>query len=251
MIEVKGIKKSFGKNEVLKGIDFSVKKGDIVTVLGPSGSGKSTLLRCINFLETADAGFIRIGDDELDLSVHRKKEEILRLRRHTAMVFQNYNLFQNKTVLHNVMEALIVVRKLPVDAARAIALQNLEKVGLTDKNDEYPSFLSGGQQQRVGIARALALNPDVILLDEPTSSLDPELVGGILECLKNIAKEGITMIVVTHEISFAMDIANHIIFLDGGLIEEEGQPKEVLLNPKSERTRQFLERVTRKWYYSI
>lgn len=251
MVEVKGIKKSFGKNEVLKGIDFSAKKGEIVAILGPSGSGKSTLLRCINFLEIADAGFIRIGDKELDLSVHRKKNEILQLRRHTAMVFQNYNLFRNKTVLENVMESLIVVKKLPVNTAREIALQNLEKVGLTDKNDEYPSFLSGGQQQRVGIARALALNPDVILLDEPTSSLDPELVGGVLACMRSVAKEGITMIVVTHEISFAMDIANYVLFLDGGIIEEEGPPKDVLLNSKSERTKQFLERVTRKWYYSI
>jgi L-cystine transport system ATP-binding protein len=251
MLEVTELKKSFGKNKVLKGVSLKAEKGEIVTILGPSGSGKSTLLRCINFLETADEGIIHIDEDTINAGVHHKKSDILKMRRHTAMVFQNYNLFKNKTVVENVMEALIVVKKMSVNDALAIALKNLKKVGLTGKNDEYPSFLSGGQQQRVGIARALALNPSAILFDEPTSALDPELVGEVLSCMKDIATEGITMIVVTHEMSFAYDIADKVIFLDNGVIVEEGTPKDVFVHPKEERTKQFLERISREWTYTI
>jgi L-cystine transport system ATP-binding protein len=251
MVEVSGLKKSFGKNNVLKGIGLTAETGEIVTILGPSGSGKSTLLRCINFLETPNEGTITIDGSTINAADHRRRNEVLDMRRRTAMVFQNYNLFKNKTVLENVMEALIVVKKMPRSEAREIALRNLSKVGLTDKNDEYPNFLSGGQQQRVGIARALALNPSVILFDEPTSALDPELVGEVLTCIKGIADKGITMIIVTHEISFAYEVAGKVIFMDDGLVVEEGSPKDVFISPKEERTRQFLGRISREWAYTI
>jgi L-cystine transport system ATP-binding protein len=251
MVEVSGLKKSFGKNNVLKGIGLRAETGEIITILGPSGSGKSTLLRCINFLETPNEGTITIDGSTINAAAHRKRNEILDMRRRTAMVFQNYNLFKNKTVLENVMEALIVVKKMARGEAREIALRNLNRVGLTDKNDEYPNFLSGGQQQRVGIARALALNPSVILFDEPTSALDPELVGEVLACIKSIADKGITMIIVTHEISFAYEVADKVIFIDDGLVVEEGSPKDVFISPKEERTRQFLGRISREWTYTI
>jgi L-cystine transport system ATP-binding protein len=251
MLKLKNIKKSFDKNQVLKGISLEVQDGEILVILGPSGSGKSTLLRCINFLEHADEGIIEIGGQVIDAGARRRGREILELRRKTAMVFQNYNLFRNKTVIENVMEALMVVKKIPREAARDIALKNLSKVGLRDKNDEYPSRLSGGQQQRAGIARALALNPEVILFDEPTSSLDPELVGEILSCMKVIAKEGISMIVVTHEMSFAFEAADKVIFIDQGVIVEEGPPRDIFAHPREERTRQFLERISKGWSYTI
>lgn len=250
MIKVKGLHKSFGKQEVLKGIDLQVEKGEVVVILGPSGSGKTTFLRSLNFLEQPDDGEITIGDTHVNCK-HITKKEILEIRRKTAMVFQLYNLFKNKTVLENVMEGLIVVKKIPKVEAEKISREFLDKVGLVDKYDAYPSQLSGGQQQRVGIARALALNPEVILFDEPTSALDPELVGEVLTVMKKVAKEGLTMIVVTHEISFARDIASRVIFIDGGVIVEQGTPKEVLFHPKEERTKQFLKRILPISDYSI
>ncbi|MDQ1234029.1 L-cystine transport system ATP-binding protein [Paenibacillus sp. SORGH_AS306] len=250
MIQLEQISKSFGKQEVLHHIDLQVKKGEVVVILGPSGSGKTTLLRCINYLEKPDAGQITIGNLRVDTK-HPTKKEIHALRQQTAMVFQQYNLFKHKTALENVMEGLTIVRKIPKDKAREISVQVLEKVGLGTKLDHYPSQLSGGQQQRVGIARALALNPEVILFDEPTSALDPELVGEVLSVIRKIAKEGITMIVVTHEMDFARDVANHVVFMDGGVVVEEGTPEEIFQRPKEERTRQFLSRITPQATYSI
>ena len=242
MIAVKNIKKSFGSNHVLKGIDLSLEKGDVVVILGPSGSGKTTILRCINFLERADEGQLTIGDMQVDMK-HASSREILRLRKRTGFVFQNYALFANKTALQNVMIGLTVARKVPKAKAEQIAKEALDKVGLSEKYDFYPSQLSGGQQQRVGIARAVALNPDVILFDEPTSALDPELIGEVLNVMKQLAHEGVTMIVVTHEMSFARDVATNVIFMDGGVIVEQGKPEEIFDNPKEERTKQFLKRI--------
>jgi len=242
MIAVKNIKKSFGSNHVLKGIDLSLEKGDVVVILGPSGSGKTTILRCINFLERADEGQLTIGDMQVDLK-RASSKEILKLRKRTGFVFQNYALFANKTALQNVMIGLTVARKVPKDQAEKIAKEALDKVGLSEKYDHYPSQLSGGQQQRVGIARAVALNPDVILFDEPTSALDPELIGEVLNVMKQLAREGVTMIVVTHEMSFARDVASNVIFMDGGVIVEQGRPEEIFDNPKEERTKQFLKRI--------
>lgn len=250
MIEIRNLEKAFGANQVLKGVNIQVNKGDVVVVIGPSGSGKTTMLRCINFLEQADSGQITVGDLTVD-AAHARKKEIHDIRLRTAMVFQNYNLFRNKTALGNVMEGLTEARGVSKEEAKAIALKALEKVGLKDKADSYPSQLSGGQQQRVGIARAVVLNPDVILFDEPTSALDPELVGEVLKVIRDVAKEGITMIVVTHEMSFASDVANRVIFMDGGVVLEEGTPDEIFSHPKEERTRQFLERVLPKWYFNI
>lgn len=250
MIEVKDIYKSFGRHEVLKGIDLKVEKGEVVVILGPSGSGKTTLLRSLNFLEQADKGEIKIGNIQVNLR-HVTQKQILGIRRKTAMVFQMYNLFKNKTALENIMEGLIIARKMPKEEALKISLYYLEKVGLKDRADAYPSQLSGGQQQRVGIARALALNPEVILFDEPTSALDPELVGEVLSVMRKVAKEGRTMIVVTHEIAFARDIASRVVFMDGGVIVEEGRPEEVLLKPKEERTKRFLKRILPAADYSI
>lgn len=242
MIEVKGLHKSFGKHEVLKGIDLRVEKGEVVVIIGPSGSGKTTFLRSLNFLEHPDAGELTVGNIHVNCKVAVKKE-ILAIRRHTAMVFQLYNLFKNKTALENVMEGLVTAQKVPKTKAADISMQLLDKVGLKEKYHAYPSQLSGGQQQRVGIARALALNPEVILFDEPTSALDPELVGEVLNVMKQVAKEGLTMIVVTHEMSFARDIADRVVFMDGGVIVEQGTPQEVLFHSKEERTKQFLKRI--------
>lgn len=250
MIQLSNIQKSFGKQQVLRGIDLTVSKGDVVVILGPSGSGKTTLLRCINFLEKPNDGEVRIGDFRVQCK-HPSKADILTLRRKTAMVFQHYNLFKHKTVLENVMEGLIVVQKLSKEEARSQSLLMLEKVGLTHKLDAYPVELSGGQQQRVGIARALALNPEVILFDEPTSALDPELVGEVLSVIRRIAREGVTMIVVTHEMSFARDVSNHVVFMDEGRIVEEGNPDDIFARPKEERTKQFLKRITPEWSYVI
>lgn len=250
MIEIKGIHKAFGKNEVLKGVNIEVEKGEVVVILGPSGSGKTTLLRCINFLERADAGEISIGETHVAFK-HASKREILGIRRQTAMVFQSYNLFNNKTALENVMEGLVTARKISKKEARATGIEVLEKVGLSDKMDSYPCQLSGGQQQRVGIARALALNPEVILFDEPTSALDPELVGEVLNVMKKVAKEGITMIVVTHEMGFASDIASKVVFMEGGVVVEEGPPSQIFTQAKEERTRQFVKRILPEWSYSI
>ncbi|WP_027091734.1 amino acid ABC transporter ATP-binding protein [Cohnella thermotolerans] len=250
MIRLRRITKFFGRNQVLKDIDLTVEKGEVVVILGPSGSGKTTLLRCINYLEKPNAGEVAIGELAVDCKRPSKKD-IQALRRKTAMVFQHYNLFKHKTALENVMEGLVVVRKLAKEEARERSVRVLEKVGLGDKLDAYPSQLSGGQQQRVGIARALALEPEAILFDEPTSALDPERVGEVLEVIRNIAKEGITMIVVTHEMGFARDVANRVVFMDGGVIVEEGDPKIIFSRPKEERTRQFLKRITPEANYSI
>lgn len=242
MLSIKNVHKSFGNNEILKGVDLSIDKGDVVVILGPSGSGKTTLLRCLNFLEKADQGHASFG--EIDVDLHdAKKKDIHAIRQKIAFVFQNYNLFNNKTALENVIEGLIIGRKVPKNDAIEIGKKTLSKVGLTDKYDAYPSQLSGGQQQRVGIARAVALNPDIILFDEPTSALDPELVGEVLAVMKNIANEGTTMLVVTHEMSFAKDVANRVIFMDGGVVVEEGNPHEIFVKPKEERTKKFLKRV--------
>jgi L-cystine transport system ATP-binding protein len=250
MIEIKNAKKSFGKNEVLKNVSMRVEKGDVVVILGPSGSGKTTLLRCLNFLERADEGELTIGDKTVNLKKASSKD-ILDIRRRTAFVFQNYGLFLNKTALQNVTEGLVIARKIPKKEAEKKALEALEWVGLADRKEYYPSQLSGGQQQRVGIARAVVLNPDVILFDEPTSALDPELVGETLTVIKQVAKKGITMVVVTHEMSFAQDVANKVVFMDGGVVVEEGTPNEIFLTPKEQRTRQFLSRILPEYTYQI
>lgn len=242
MITFKNIHKSFGGNAVLKGVNAVVPTGSVTVIIGPSGSGKTTLLRSINFLERADRGEIVVGDLQIDVEKATKKD-IQAVRQRTAMVFQAYNLFKNKTALENITEGLIVVKKMAKSEAKEQALHYLAKVGLEHKADAYPCELSGGQQQRIGIARALALNPEVILFDEPTSALDPELVGEVLEVMKRVAKEvNCTMLVVTHEIGFAREVANQVIFMDGGNIVEEGSPEEVLCNPQNERTKQFLAR---------
>ncbi|MGG4346241.1 amino acid ABC transporter ATP-binding protein [Paenibacillus lautus] len=250
MIQLTDISKSYGKNAVLNSIDLTVNKGEVVVILGPSGSGKTTLLRCVNYLEKPNGGKIAIGDYQLDCKRATKKE-IHELRQRSAMVFQQYNLFKHKTAIENVMEGLVVVKKIPKAEARERSVTLLEKVGLADKLDAYPSQLSGGQQQRVGIARALALEPEVILFDEPTSALDPELVGEVLAVIRKIAKEGITMIVVTHEMGFARDVANHVVFMDEGVIVEQGTPSELFHHPREERTKQFLKRITPELNYSI
>lgn len=243
MIELQHVKKSFGKLEVLRDVSLQVNDGEVVVILGPSGSGKTTLLRCINFLERADAGSLKMDDKKvLDLK-KASKRDILNVRRRTAFVFQNYGLFAHKTALQNVMEGLVVVQKKPKAEAQKIAEEALEWVGVLDKKNDYPSQMSGGQQQRVGIARALALKPEVILFDEPTSALDPELVGETLEVIKRVAKLGITMVIVTHEMSFAKDVANKVVFMDGGVVVEEGTPKDIFNHPKEERTRKFLARI--------
>ena len=242
MVELKNIRKSFSGNEILKGIDLTVNTGEVVAILGPSGSGKTTLLRCINFLEAADDGSITVDDKHVQCKKAHGKD-ILELRRKTAMVFQNYNLFRNKTLLENVIEGPMVVRRATRKEATEKAMKLLDKVGLAERVDNYPSQVSGGQQQRAGIVRALIMNPEVILFDEPTSALDPELVGEVLETLKAVAKTGITMIVVTHEIAFARDVADRVVFMADGHIVEQGPPSEVIGNPKEDRTRDFLSRL--------
>ena len=227
--------------QVLRGVDLTVEKGDVVAILGPSGSGKTTLLRCLNFLETADAGTLTFDGEAFDLA-RADRASIARLRRKTAFVFQNYNLFRNKTALQNVTEGLIVARKMPKAEANAIGMKMLEKVGLADRADYYPRQLSGGQQQRVAIARALASDPEIIYFDEPTSALDPELTGEVLRVIRSLADQHTTMIIVTHEMAFARDVADHVVFMDGGTIVEEGTPTEVFENTHNERTKAFLSR---------
>lgn len=242
MLRLENIHKSFGDLNILNGVNLDVKKGEVIVILGPSGSGKTTLLRCINFLEKADKGFVEVNGMKVNSEAPTKKE-ILSLRRRTAMVFQNYCLFQNKTILQNVMLGLTAVKKEDKKKAEEKSRNMLRKVGMEERTDFYPHSVSGGQQQRVGIARALVLEPDVILFDEPTSALDPELVGEVLNTMKDVAKTGITMIVVTHEIAFAKEVASKVIFMDEGKIVEQGTPKEVIENPKEERTKQFLARI--------
>ena len=222
---------------------MSIGKGEVVVILGPSGSGKTTLLRTINFLDAADEGNISVSGFEVDAKKH-SKSQVIELRRKTAMVFQNYNLFANKTILENVMEGLVTVKKFKKSDAEAMSREILKKVGLEERCDFYPAQLSGGQQQRAGIARALILDPDVILFDEPTSALDPELVGEVLNTIKAVAQTGITMIVVTHEIAFAREVASRVVFMEGGVVVEEGKPEEILVAPKHPSTQRFLKRIT-------
>ena len=242
-IVAEGVHKAFGENEVLKGVSFSVAHGSATAIIGPSGSGKTTLLRALNALDVPDAGVIRVGEVEIDFSKPVGKDELRRYRAQSGFVFQSHNLFPHKTVLQNVTEGPIVVQKQPKEQADADAVELLEQVGLAEKRDQYPFQLSGGQQQRVGIARALALKPKVVLFDEPTSALDPELVGEVLSVIKDLAVEGWTLVVVTHEIQFARQVSDQVLFTDRGVILEKGPPAEVIGNPKEERTRQFLDRI--------
>ena len=242
MLKVTDIQKNFNGNDVLKGIDFEINKGEVVAILGPSGSGKTTFLRCLNLLERPERGKLVFTDGDLKIDFSRKitKSDELSLRRRSSMVFQQYNLFPHRTALENVMEGMLVVQKQPKEQARKKALMLLEKVGLRAKADLFPSQLSGGQQQRVGIARALAVQPDLILLDEPTSALDPELVGEVLQTLKMLAQEGWTMIIVTHEMQFAKDVADRVILMADGHIVEQNTADKFFTCPQHERTKQFL-----------
>ena len=241
MIKVEGLKKNFGTLKVLDGISFELEEGQILAVIGPSGTGKSTLLRCMNYLEKPTEGVITIDDIMLD-AAKAKKEDIYRLRSHTAMVFQNYNLFKNKTALENIMEHMVSVQGIPSQQARERALEILKAIGLTEKENHYPSQLSGGQQQRIGIGRAMAVKPKVMLIDEPTSSLDPELVGEVLDLLYKLARQHTTMIIATHEMEFARHIADHVIFIEEGKIVEEGDPGSFFDSPKTQRAKQFLKK---------
>lgn len=244
MIKVTGMHKSFGELHVLKGIDFNAEAGEVIVIIGPSGMGKSTFLRCLNCIERPEKGIVQIDDVVLNAEKYAE-QDVKALRKKTSMVFQNYNVFKNKTVLENVMLPMTSVQKINKEEARARALEYLKQVELMDKVDEYPSRLSGGQQQRVGIARALAVNPNVILFDEPTSSLDPELVMGILDIIRKLAKEhNRTMIIVTHEMRFALEVADRVVFMDEGKIIEEGTPKELFSNPANPRTKQFLQQIS-------
>ena len=238
-----GARQAASELPVLRGVDLTVEKGDVVAILGPSGSGKTTLLRCLNFLETADAGQLVFDGESFDLA-HASRADIARLRKKTAFVFQNYNLFRNKTALQNVTEGLIVARKLPKEQADEIGMKMLAKVGLADRADYYPRQLSGGQQQRVAIARALAADPEIIYFDEPTSALDPELTGEVLRVLRELADRKTTMIIVTHEMHFARDVADRILFMDGGVVVEEGPAKQLIDHPREQRTKQFLAHYT-------
>ena len=242
MIELKSLRKHFGKTVVLDGIDLTIEKGEIIVIIGPSGTGKSTLLRCINFLEHPTAGEITVGDLTVDVN-RASRAEILSLRRRTAFVFQNYALFANKTALENVAERLVVVDKWPKEKAYQRSREILERIGLADKADAYPASMSGGQQQRVGIGRAMATGAEVILFDEPTSSLDPEWVEEVLGLMQQLASERQTMMVVTHEMSFARDVADRVIFIDGGRIVEQGPPSEIFSNPQDPRTQDFLKKI--------
>lgn len=250
MLKVTNIRKAFKDNEVLKGVDIEVNKGDVVTILGPSGSGKTTLLRCINFLEQADGGQLDFDEQHIDYAKVTGKE-IKAIRHKTAFVFQNYNLFNNKTALENVTEGLIYGRGVEKKKAIEIAKKALDRVGLSERYDYYPSQLSGGQQQRVGIARAIAVEPEIILMDEPTSALDPELIGEVLGVIKLLADEGKTMVIVTHEMQFAKEISTNVIFMDGGKIVEQGPASKIFTNPDELRTRRFLRRVLPEAEYII
>ena len=243
MLTIHQVTKQFDGSQVLKGVDLTVNKGDVIAIIGQSGGGKTTLLRCMNFLETAGSGTMEFDGETFDLAKISKKD-IERLRRKTAFVFQSYNLFRNKTALQNVMLGLTVARKMPKAQAEQIARSALEKVGLADKADSYPDALSGGQQQRVAIARALATDPEIIYFDEPTSALDPELTGEVLCVMRSLAEEGMTMLVVTHELGFARNVSTKVIFMENGSVVESGHSMEFFTNPKEERTRAFLNTIT-------
>ena len=243
MLTVHNLTKQFDGNQVLKGVSLSVNKGDVIAIIGQSGGGKTTLLRCINFLEAADSGEMEFDGEHFRLS-HISKKDIQRIRRKTAFVFQSYNLFRNKTALQNVMLGLTVARKMPKAQAEQIARSALSRVGLEDKANSYPSALSGGQQQRVAIARALATDPEIIYFDEPTSALDPELTGEVLAVMRKLAEEGMTMLVVTHELGFARNVSTKVIFMENGSIVESGPSEEFFANPKEERTRAFLKTIS-------
>ena len=242
-LSAQGVEKAFGDNKVLQGVSFDVAQGSATTIIGPSGSGKTTLLRALNALDVPDAGVIKVGDVEIDFSTPVPKDELRKYRGQSGFVFQSHNLFPHKTVLQNITEGPIVAQKRPRAEVEAEAVELLGQVGLEEKRDQYPFQLSGGQQQRVGIARALALRPKVVLFDEPTSALDPELVGEVLSVIKDLAVEGWTLVIVTHEIQFARQVSDQVLFTDRGVILEKGPPAEVIGNPKEERTRQFLERI--------
>ncbi|EAE7734428.1 amino acid ABC transporter ATP-binding protein [Listeria monocytogenes] len=238
-LKVTGLKKSFGANEVLKGIDIEVKEGEVVCVIGPSGSGKSTFLRCMNNLEEITAGDVVVDD----FNITDKKVDINKVRENIGMVFQHFNLFPHLSVLENITLAPVELKKMDKEAAKSNALRLLEQVGLREKSEEFPNQLSGGQKQRVAIARALAMDPDIMLFDEPTSALDPEMVGEVLGVMKELAKDGMTMMIVTHEMGFAREVGDRVIFMDGGYIVEEGKPAEIFDNPTNERTISFLDKV--------
>ena len=240
VMEVKGVKKAFdGEAPVLNGVSLTVEKGDVISILGPSGGGKTTLLRCMNFLERADAGLLTFEGHTYDLAKMRSSQQA-QVRKKTGFVFQSYNLFLNKTALENVTEGLVIVRRIPKKEAIEIASESLRRVGLLDKASLYPSQLSGGQQQRVAIARALATNPELIYFDEPTSALDPELTGEVLSVMQKLASEGMTMVVVTHEMGFARNVSSKVMLMEGGVVVEEGKAEEFFSHPKQERTREFL-----------
>ena len=240
--EIQDVRKSFGGVPVLRGVSLSVDQGDVIAIIGPSGSGKTTLLRCLNYLERADSGTMIFDGQQLDMA-RAPKKEIARLRKKTAFVFQSYNLFANKNALQNVTEGLIVGRKMPRAQAEEIGRKALEKVGLSDRCGYYPSQLSGGQQQRVAIARAIAAKPEIIFFDEPTSALDPELTGEVLSVMRDLAAEGMTMLVVTHEMGFARTVSNKVIFMEDGVVVESGASGEFFLHPREERTRAFLNNI--------
>ena len=241
-VKVTGLCKSFGDNEVLKGIDLEIDEGEVVCLIGPSGSGKSTFLRCLNRLEQSTAGVIEVDG----FAISDKKQNINKMRESIGMVFQQFNLFSNKTVLGNIMFAPVELKKLTKAQAKEKATQLLARVGLSDKANAYPHELSGGQQQRVAIARALAMSPDIMLFDEPTSALDPEMVGEVLNVMKELAREGMTMVVVTHEMGFARDVADRVIFMSDGVIVEQGTPEEIFTAPEQQRTKDFLSRILNK-----
>lgn len=239
-IQIKNLHKKFKENVVLDGINLTIEQGQVIGIIGPSGTGKSTFLRCLNQLEIPEEGIVVLDGKEIDLSNSKNKKDTLYLRQNTGMVFQNFNLFERKTALQNVEEGLIVVQKKSKEEARKIALEELERVGMLNWANHYPRHLSGGQQQRVAIARALAMKPKLLLLDEPTSALDPEMVGEVLDVIKKIAAEGFTMLLVSHEMAFVRNVSSHVIFMEKGVIVEEGTPTQLFMKPQNERTKEFL-----------